>query len=54
MSVKIFVNFFLSSGGYNLKINYLKDKMRHRMCVHILLKKIGVIPIAKQVLLLAL
>ena len=29
MSVKIYTNFFLSSGGYNFKINYLKVKMRH-------------------------
>ena len=30
MSVKIYTNFFLSSGGYNFKINYLKDKMRDK------------------------
>ena len=35
MSVKFFTNCFLSS-GYNFKINYLKDKMRHRMWVYIL------------------
>ena len=29
MSIKIYTNFFLYSGGYNLKTNYLKDKMRH-------------------------
>ena len=31
MSVKIYTNFFLSSGGYNLKINYLENKMRQGM-----------------------
>ena len=31
MSVKIYTNFFLSSGDYNFKANYLKDKMRHGM-----------------------
>ena len=31
ISVKNCTNFFLSSGGYNFKINYLKDKMRHGM-----------------------
>ena len=40
MSVKIYINFFLSSGGYNFKINYLKDKMRHGMWVHILLNNL--------------
>ena len=33
MSIKINANFFLSSGGYNFKINYLKDKMGHGMWV---------------------
>ena len=41
MSVKIYTNVFLSSGGYNFKINYLKDKMRHGIKVHILLKKLA-------------
>ena len=36
MSVKIYTNFFLLS-GYNFKINYSKNKMKHRMCIHILL-----------------
>ena len=31
MSVKIYSNFFLSSGGSNFKIEYLKDKMRYGM-----------------------
>ena len=35
MSIKIYSNFFLSSGCYNFKINYLKDKMRQGMWVHI-------------------
>ena len=30
MSVKIYTNFFLTS-GCNFKISNLKDKMRHRM-----------------------
>ena len=32
--------FFLSSGGHNFKTNYLKDKMRHEMWVHILLNNL--------------
>ena len=28
---QIYSNFFLSSGGSNFKINYLKVKMRYRM-----------------------
>ena len=42
MSVKIYANFFLSSGGHNFKINNLKDKMRHGMWVHILLNSLAV------------
>ena len=42
MSVKIYSDFFLSSGGYNFKIkNYLKDKMRYGMWVHILLNDLA-------------
>ena len=41
ISIKIYTNFFLSSRGYNFKINYLKDKMRHGMCVHILLNNLA-------------
>ena len=41
MSVKIYTNFFFSSGGYNFKINSLNEKMRHRMWVHILLKNLA-------------
>ena len=33
MSMKIYTNFFLSSGGFNFKINYLKDKTRHGIWV---------------------
>ena len=40
MSVKIYTNFFLSSRGCNFKINYLKDKMRYGMWVHILLNNL--------------
>ena len=52
MSVKIYTNFFLSSRGYNFKINYLRDKMRHNVSSH-LAKQFGVIPIATRALLLA-
>ena len=41
MSLKIYIKFFLSSGGYNFKIKYLKDKMKHRMWVHILLSNLA-------------
>ena len=41
MSVKIYINFFLTSEGYNFKINYLKNKMRHGMWVHILLNNLA-------------
>ena len=33
ISVKIHTNFFLSSGGYNIKINYLKNKMRSKLFI---------------------
>ena len=46
---KINISFFVSSGGYNFKINYLKDKMRHGMWVHILLNNLALSPL--QVLL---
>ena len=39
MSLKIYTNFFSSSGGY--KINNLKDKMRHGMWVYILLNNLA-------------
>ena len=49
MSVKIYTNFFLSSGGYfflssggyNFKINHSKDKISHGMWVHILLNNLA-------------
>ena len=44
LSLKIYINFFLSSGGYNFKINYSKDKMRHGMLVHTLLKSLASSP----------
>ena len=44
-SVKVYTNILLSSGGYNLKIIYLKNKMRHRMWVHILLKNLASSPL---------
>ena len=40
-SLKIYINFFLSSVGYNFKIDYLKYKMRHGMWVHILLNNLA-------------
>ena len=48
MSVKIYIKFFLSSGGYNFKINYLKDKMRHGMWVHILLNNLASIAFQRE------
>ena len=48
MSVKIYTNFILTSGGYNLKINYLKDKMRHGMWVHILLNNLATSPLQHE------
>ena len=44
MPLKIYINFYLSS-GYNFKINYLKDKMRHGMQVHILLNNLASSPL---------
>ena len=44
MSVKIYTNFFLSSGGYNFKINYLKDQMRHGIWDHIMLNNLSSFP----------
>ena len=35
MSVKIYTNSILSSGGCNFKISHLKDRMRHGMWGHI-------------------
>ena len=43
--VKIHISFSLSSGGYNFKINCLKDKMRHGMWVHILLNNLALSPL---------
>ena len=40
MTIKVYTIFFLSSGGYNFKINYLKDKIRHVMRVHIVLNNL--------------
>ena len=45
MSVKIYINFFLSSGGYSFKTNYLKDKMRYRIWVHIFLNNLTSSPL---------
>ena len=45
MSVKVYTNFFLSSGGFNFKINYLKDKMRHGMRVHASLNSLASSPL---------
>ena len=44
LSVKIYSIFFLSSGGSNFKINYLKDKMRYGMWVHILQNNLALSP----------
>ena len=41
ISIKIDINFFLSSGGHNFKINYLKDKMRQGMWVHIFMNHLA-------------
>ena len=41
MFVKIYINFFLSSAGYNFKVSYLKDKMRHEIWVHIFLNNLA-------------
>ena len=49
MSVKIYINFFLSSGGYNFKISYLKNKRRHGMRrVHILLNNLALLPLQRK------
>ena len=40
ISTEIYIDFFLSSGGYNFKSNYLKDKMRSRMWAHMLLNSL--------------
>ena len=40
ISTEIYIDFFLSSGGYNFKSNYLKDKMRSRMWAHMLLNNL--------------
>ena len=48
MSVKIYTDFLLSSGGYNFKINYLKDKMRHGMRLHILLNNVVSSPLQQE------
>ena len=49
MSTKLHINFFLSSGGYNFKINYLKNKMRHGMRrVHILLNNLALLPLQRK------
>ena len=41
ISVKIYSNFFFSSGDPHFKTNYSKDKMRHGMWVHILLNNLA-------------
>ena len=48
MSLKVYSNFFLSSGCYNFKINYLKDNMRHKMWVHILLNNLAPSPLQHE------
>ena len=55
MLVKICANFFLSPGGFNFKINYLKCDMECESipCWAIWHDPHTVVPIAKQVLLLA-
>ena len=50
MSLKMYTIFFLASGGYNFKIDPLKDKMRHGVSSY-LAEQFGVIPIATLVLL---
>ena len=46
MSVKIYTNFFLFSGGFNFKTNnYLKGKMRKGIWVHILLNNLALSPL---------
>ena len=48
MSVKIYTNFFLSSQRYNFKTNYLNDKMRYGMWVHILLNNMVSSPLEHE------
>ena len=48
MSVKIYTNFSLSSGGYNFIFNYLKHKMKNRMWVHILLSNLTSSPLQQE------
>ena len=48
MSVTIYINFFLSSIGYNFKISYLKDKMRKGIKVHILLNNLASSPLQRE------
>ena len=47
MSVKIYT-IFLSSGGYNFKINYLKGKLRHGIWVYILLNNLASSPLQHE------
>ena len=42
---KFILMFFISSGGYNFKINYLKYQIRHGMWVHILLNNFASSPL---------
>ena len=44
----MYIIFFLSLERYNFKINYLKDKMRHSMCVHILLNNLASSPLQQE------
>ena len=48
MSVKIYTNFFSSAGGYSFKINFLKDNVRPRIWVHILLKSLTSSPLQHE------
>ena len=48
MPVKIYTIFFLSSGGCNFKLIYLKDKMRDRMSAHILLNNLTSSPLQHE------
>ena len=47
MSVKIYTNFF-SSSGFNVKINNLKDKMTDGMWVYILLNNLPSSPLQQE------
>ena len=53
MFVKIYTKFFLSSGGYNFKINCLKDSETQNVSSY-LAEQFGVISIPTRVLLLAI